>query len=160
MSEFHVTQEYSHSVEKLWQALTDPDLVPLWTSTGRGGRPEGFVAEVGNHFRFVGKPVPGWNGIVDCEVVAVEPPVMLRHTWKGDETEPSMVTWRIERTASGCRLAYDHTGFHGIDGIVMSKFVLGPIRRRMLRTGLPPVLDAIDDSGRLRPGANLARGGA
>jgi uncharacterized protein YndB with AHSA1/START domain len=153
MSEFHITQEYPHSVEKLWHALTDSELVPLWTSTGRGGRPEGFKAEVGNHFRLVGKAVPGWNGVVDCEVLAVERPVMLRHTWQGDEREPSIVTWRIDRSSTGCRLTYDHTGFQGIDGIIMSKFVLGPIRRRMLRTGLPLVLDAIDDSGRVRPEA-------
>ena len=72
MSEFHITREYPHSTGKLWHALTDPGLVPLWTSTGRGGRPEGFSAEVGCHFRFVGKPVPGWNGIVDCEVLEVD----------------------------------------------------------------------------------------
>jgi uncharacterized protein YndB with AHSA1/START domain len=156
VSEFRISQEYPYSAEKLWHALTDPELVPLWTSTGRGGRPDGFRAEVGNHFRFVGKPIPGWNGIVDCEVLAVEPPVMLRHTWKGDEREPSIVTWRIDATAEGSRLTYDHTGFTGIDGIIMSKLVLGPIRRRMLRTGLPLVLDAIDDSGHVRPGGSLA----
>ena len=104
---------------------------------------------VGNQFRFVGKRVPGWDGVVDCEVVDVEPPFMLRHTWKGDEREPSIVTWRIEPTESGSRLTYDHTGFRGVDGIIMLKFVLGPVRRRMLTSGLPAVLDAIDDSGRL-----------
>jgi uncharacterized protein YndB with AHSA1/START domain len=155
MSEFHITQMYPHSVGKLWFALTDPELVPLWTWTGRGGQPEGFRAEVGNHFRFVGKPVPGWDGKVDCEVLAVEPPVMLRHTWKGDEHEPSIVTWRIDRIPEGSRLTYDHTGFQGVEGIIMSKFVLGPIRRRMLRKGLPPVLDAIDDAGQIRPGASI-----
>jgi uncharacterized protein YndB with AHSA1/START domain len=155
MSEFSITQEYPHSAEKLWHALTDPELVPLWTSTGRGGQPEGFAADVGNHFRFVGKPVPGWNGVVECEVLAVEPPVMLRHTWKGDEREASIVTWRIDATPAGSRLSYEHTGFRGIDGIIMSKLVLGPIRRRMLRKGLPPILDAIDDSGHLRTGADL-----
>lgn len=61
MSEFHVIREYAHSVEKLWHALTDPELVPLWTSTGRGGRPEGFAPVVGRHCRFVGRPVPGWT---------------------------------------------------------------------------------------------------
>jgi uncharacterized protein YndB with AHSA1/START domain len=155
MSEFHITREYPHSAEKLWHALTDPDLVPLWTSTGRGGRPEGFRAEVGCRFRLVGKPVPGWNGIVDCEVLAVEPPFMLSHTWKGDEHGPSVVTWRITPTEAGSRLTYDHAGFTGVDGMIMSRFVLGPVRRRMLDRGLPPVLEAIDDSGRLRPGATL-----
>jgi uncharacterized protein YndB with AHSA1/START domain len=152
MSEFHIIREYPHSVEKLWHALTEPGLVPLWTSTGRGGTPEGFAPVVGNHFRFIGKPVPGWDGVVDCEVLEVEPLSMLRHTWKGDEHEPSIVTWRIEPTETGSRLIYDHTGFSGVDGLIMSKFVLGPIRRRMLTRGLPAVLDAIDGAGRLRRG--------
>jgi len=160
MSEFHITREYPHSAGKLWHALTDPELVPLWTSTGRGGRPEGFRAEVGNHFRFAGKPVPGWNGIVDCEVLAVEPPVMLRHTWQGDERQPSVVTWRIERCEAGSRLTYDHTGFNGSGGFIMAKFVLGAGRRRMLDRGLPAVLDAIDDSGRRRPGAAVKATGS
>lgn len=158
VSEFHITREYPHSVQKLWHALTDPELVPLWTSTGRSGRPEGFSAEVGNHFKLVGKPVPGWNGIVECEVLEVDPPFMLRHSWKGDERDPSVVTWRIEPTGSGSRLTYDHTGLTGIDGLIMSKLVLGPVRRKMLTRGLPPVLEAIDDSGRLRPGATLKAG--
>jgi uncharacterized protein YndB with AHSA1/START domain len=147
VSEFHIVREYPHSAVKLWRALTDPELVPRWTATGRGGTPEGFAPVVGTRFRFVGKPVPGWNGVVDCEVVDVEPPVMLRHTWKGDEHKPSMVTWRIQPTESGCRLTYDHTGFSGLDGLIMSKLVLGPIRRRMLTRGLPAVLDAMSTVG-------------
>src|ERR1700683_4702568 len=104
MSGCHIPREYPHSAGKLWYALTDPDLVPLWTTTGRGGRPEGFRAEPGNHFRFVGKPVPAWKGIVECEVRAVQARVMLRNTWKGDKREPSLVTWRSEPTRAGARL--------------------------------------------------------
>jgi uncharacterized protein YndB with AHSA1/START domain len=158
MPEFHIVREYPHSAEKLWHALTDPELVPLWTATGRGGRPDGFAPVVGTRFRFVGKPVPGWDGIVDCEVMEVQPPVMLRHTWQGDEREPSMVTWRIDPAGSGARLTYDHTGLRGVDGLIMAKLVLGPVRRRMLARGLPAVLDALDDSGRIRPGATLRAG--
>jgi hypothetical protein len=119
----------------------------------------------------VGKPVPGWSGIVECEVLAVEPPVMLQHTWQGDQQDPSLVTWRIEPLGPGAgpgagpgwRLTYDHTGLRGVDGFIMATFVLGPIRRRMLTTGLPPVLDAIDGpiagpidgpiDGTVRPGS-------
>jgi len=59
MSEFRIDEVYPRPRWIVWKALTDPALVPLWTSTGRGGRPEGFVPEIGNRLRFVGKPFPG-----------------------------------------------------------------------------------------------------
>ena len=49
--------------------MTDPALIPLWTSTGAGGRPEGFSPLVGTTFTFIAKPKPGWNGVVNCELL-------------------------------------------------------------------------------------------
>jgi uncharacterized protein YndB with AHSA1/START domain len=66
VSEIRIVRDYPQPPETVWRALTDPALIPLWTSTGAGGRTEGFVPVAGNKFRFVAKPKPGWNGIVDC----------------------------------------------------------------------------------------------
>jgi uncharacterized protein YndB with AHSA1/START domain len=78
MSEFRIVRDYPHPIAKVWRVLTDPELVPRWTHTGQGGRPEGFAPVVGTRFRFVAKPVPGWRGIVDCEVLEVDEPNLLR----------------------------------------------------------------------------------
>jgi uncharacterized protein YndB with AHSA1/START domain len=146
VSEIRITRHYPHPPEQVWRAVTDPELVARWTSTGRGGRPEGFVPTVGTHFRLVGKPMPGWRGIVDCEVLAVQEPVLLRYSWVGDENGArTEVTYRIEPQAGGTRFTYEHTGFTGIGGFLMAKVVLGPVRRRMLDVGLPPVLDDVQD---------------
>jgi hypothetical protein len=32
VSEIRIVRDYPHSAAKLWRALTDPALVPLWTS--------------------------------------------------------------------------------------------------------------------------------
>ena len=101
MSEIHIVRDYPHLPAKVWRAVTDPALVPLWTVTGAGGRLEGFA------------PVAG-----------------------------------------GTRFTYDHTGFTGPGGVFMAK-LLGYVRRKMLREGLPPVLDDLDDDGTLRPGSAL-----
>ena len=97
MSEIRIVRDYPYPVTRLWRALTDPDLIPLWTVTGAGGRPEGFAPVPGTKFRFVAKPKPGWNGIVNCEVLEAREPVLLRYTWTdgggGDTTE---VTYRLE----------------------------------------------------------------
>ena len=140
MSEIRIVREYPYPVEQVWTALTDPEVVPRWTSTGRGGRPEGFVPVVGNRFRLIAKPTIGWRGIVDCEVLEAQPPTLLRYSWVGDEGgRPTYVTYRLEPTAEGTRFTYEHTGFTGIGGFVMAR-ILGSVRTTMLDEGLPPVL--------------------
>jgi uncharacterized protein YndB with AHSA1/START domain len=149
VSEMHIVRDYPYPVITVWRALTDPALVPRWTSTGQGGRPEGFKAEVGTTFRFIGTPFPGWDGIVRCEVLAAREPTLLRYDWRNKETDqPTMVTNILEPIPGGTRLTWDHSGFHGIGGLFMCQ-LLGRVRRKMLSEGLPPVLADIGDDGRL-----------
>jgi uncharacterized protein YndB with AHSA1/START domain len=148
MSEIRIVRDYPYPAATVWRALTDPDLVPLWTATGAGGRPEGFAAVPGTKFRFVAKPKPGWNGTVNCEVLEASEPSLLRYTWTddggGDVTE---VSYRLQEQGAGTRFTYEHTGFTGAWGFVMAR-LLGRVRRTMLDVGLPAVL------------ANLAADGA
>jgi uncharacterized protein YndB with AHSA1/START domain len=156
MSDIRITRNYPYPVKLVWRAVTDPELVPLWTSTGRGGRPEGFSPVVGTRFRFVGKPVPGWRGIVECEVLEAREPSLLHYSWVGDENgAPTLVTYRLEPLADGTRFIFEHTGFTGLGGFIMANLVLGPVRRRMLGVGLPSVLGQLDDDGSLRPESTL-----
>jgi uncharacterized protein YndB with AHSA1/START domain len=144
MSDFRIVTEYPHSIAKVWRALTDPALIPLWTSTGKGGRPVGFQAVVGTRFQFVAKPMPGWNGVVACEVLEVREPFLLRYSWMGDEKDDvTLVANRLEPCGSGTLFTFEHTGFTGIGGFVVSK-VLASVRKKMLTVGLPALLDQLD----------------
>jgi uncharacterized protein YndB with AHSA1/START domain len=144
MSAYQIVIDYPHPPQKVWRALTDPALIPLWTSQGRGGRPEGFATVVGTRFRYVAKPMPGWNGIVECEVMEVREPSLLRYTWiGGDNDDVTMVTYRIEPHAAGTRFTWDHTGFTGIGGFFVSK-MLASVRKKMLGPGLTAVLADLD----------------
>jgi uncharacterized protein YndB with AHSA1/START domain len=155
LTEMRIVREYPYTLITVWRALTDPALIPLWTSTGQGGRPEGFKKEVGSRFRFIGKPFPGWDGIVWCKVVAVDEPTLLSYEWRNKETDrPTVVTNILEGIPGGTRLTWEHTGFQGIEGMFMSR-LLARVRRKMLDEGLPPVLADIGDDGRLRPGSTL-----
>jgi uncharacterized protein YndB with AHSA1/START domain len=144
MAEIRIVRDYPQPPEKVWRALTDPALIPRWTSTGAGGRPEGFGTAVGTRFRYVAKPKPGWSGIVECEVLESDEPKLLRYSWAdpggGEVTE---VAYRLEPHGDGTRFRYEHTGFTGLGGLFMAT-LLGRVRTRMLTTGLPPVLDAMD----------------
>jgi uncharacterized protein YndB with AHSA1/START domain len=141
VSEIRIVRDYPHSPTKVWRALTDPDLIPLWTSTGAGGRPEDFAPVAGTRFRFVAKPKPGWNGVVDCEVLEVQEPRLLRYSWvDGNGGVVTLVTYQLQPHAGGTRFTYEHTGFTGVRGIFMAR-LLGHVRGKMLRVGLPAVLE-------------------
>src|SRR5271170_2807423 len=131
MTDIRIVRDYPHPPAKVWRAVTDPELIPLWTATGQGGRPVGFSAEVGTRFQFVARPRPGWRGI-------------------GDEGgAATYVTYRIEPQAGGTRFTYEHTGFTGAGGFLLAK-LLSSVRKKMLTVGLPAVLDDLDDTGALR----------
>jgi uncharacterized protein YndB with AHSA1/START domain len=155
VSSIRIVRDYPYPPAHVWRAVTDPALVPLWTAIGAGGRPAGFAPITGTKFRLVARPKPGWRGIVDCEVLEVREPSLLRYSWTGDEGgEVTEVVYRLESHAGGTRFTYEHTGFTGIGGLFMAT-LLGLVRRRMLTAGLPAVLRDVDDDGALRPGSTL-----
>ena len=56
-----------HTPEKVWRALTRGPLIEEWLMKND------FRPVVGHKFNFRAKPMPQWNGVVDCEVLIVEP---------------------------------------------------------------------------------------
>jgi uncharacterized protein YndB with AHSA1/START domain len=146
MTEIRLVNEYPHPPMKVWRALTDPAIIPRWTSSGRGGRPVGFSTAVGTRFQFVAKPMPGWKGIVECEVLESREPHLLRYSWLGDEGDDvTEVSYRLEPLGTGTRFIYAHTGFKGVGGFLVAKLALGPVRKKMLGEMLPAVLGELED---------------
>jgi uncharacterized protein YndB with AHSA1/START domain len=147
MSKYTVIVDYPYPVEEVWIVLTDPEYVKQWTTTGRGGRPEGFATEPGTKFTFVGKPTIGWSGVVYGEIVEVDAPRTLHYTWKGDADADDVtdVRYRLVEVPGGTRFTWEHTGFTGVGGFAMSK-LLGTVRRKMLNDGVPSVLAGYHES--------------
>ena len=101
-----------HPPEKVWRALTDPALLAAWLLPVAGFRPE-----AGTDFTFRTDPHPGWDGTVRCRVLEVEAPRRLRCSWVvGDGEIDTVVTFTLERTASGTRLALVQSGFRPDQG--------------------------------------------
>jgi uncharacterized protein YndB with AHSA1/START domain len=110
-----------HPPAIVWNALTDPGLLARWLMAND------FVAEVGHRFTFQTEPVPGqgFDGIIQCEVLTLEPERELRISWLGGSLI-STVTWRLEREGTGTRLFLTHDGFDDTDpGQVITKKILG-----------------------------------
>ena len=96
--------------EKVWRALTEPELLAAWMM------PNDMKAEAGSRFAFAGPDAP-----IECEVLEAEPGRLLRYSWherpadKDADQLPafdSMVTFTLARTVSGgTHLRIVHDGF-------------------------------------------------
>jgi uncharacterized protein YndB with AHSA1/START domain len=69
-----------------------------------------FKPMVGHRFTFRATPVPGWSGIIECEVLVVEPPSMLSYSW-GTLGIGTAVTFTLTPTESGTHLRFEQSGF-------------------------------------------------
>ena len=70
---------------------------------------------VGHRFQFRATPVPGWNGIIDSEVLAVEPNSRLSYGWASMGLE-TVVTWTLTPTEGGTLLRMEQSGFPSEEG--------------------------------------------
>ncbi len=108
-----VERTMPHPAEKIWRALTTSDLVAEWLMKNN------FQPVVGHKFQFRATPVPGWSGVTNCEVIAVDPHRLLAYRW-GDGTESesglqTVVTWTLMPTAHGTLVRMEHSGFRPQD---------------------------------------------
>ena len=97
--------DLGHAPEKVWRALTDPALLEEWLLPVVG-----FALEPEAAFTFQAPPQPGWDGVVSCRLLEVEPQRKLRYTWVVDDMN-TVVTFTLTPTASGTRLSILQSGF-------------------------------------------------
>jgi uncharacterized protein YndB with AHSA1/START domain len=90
--------------EKIWRALTQSALVEEWLMKND------FQPVVGHRFNFRSTPVPGWDGVIACEVLVVEPSSRLSYSW-GTMGMVSMVAWTLTPTKDGTHVRMEQTGF-------------------------------------------------
>jgi uncharacterized protein YndB with AHSA1/START domain len=99
-----IERDMSHPPERVWRALTTQPLIEDWLMAND------FEPAVGHRFSLRTNPVGGWNGVIDCEVLAVEPPERLAYTWSSMGLE-TVVTFTVTPTAAGARLRMEQSGF-------------------------------------------------
>lgn len=99
-----IEREFPHPPEKVWKALTESSLIEQWLMKND------FQPLPGRAFTLRADPVPNWNGIIECQVVAVEPCKTLSYTW-GTFGMATEVTFTLTPTAAGTHLRMEHSGF-------------------------------------------------
>ncbi|HYI39919.1 MAG TPA: SRPBCC domain-containing protein [Allosphingosinicella sp.] len=101
-----VEREFPHPPAKLWRALTQPHLIGEWLMKND------FAPVVGHRFNLTGD----WGGVLDCEVLEIEPEETLSYTWNFAHNDPafdlrSVVTFSLAPAGDGTRLRVEQTGF-------------------------------------------------
>jgi len=99
-----IEKEFAHPPEKVWRALTEGDLIRQWLMAND------FQPVVGRSFQFRAEPVPGWNGVIDCEVLLAEPYERLSYSW-GTMGMGTVVAWTLTPTQGGTLVRMEHSGF-------------------------------------------------
>jgi uncharacterized protein YndB with AHSA1/START domain len=107
---FVVERMLPHPPEKVWRALTQGALLAEWLMQND------FRPVAGHRFTFRGTPVPHWNGVVDCEVLVVEPHARLSYRWNASGEEAAtgiktIVTWTLTSANGGTLLRMEQSGF-------------------------------------------------
>ena len=93
-------------VKKVWQALTDKDLMKQWYFDVSD-----FQPEVGFEFSFAGKGSKGEEYIHLCKVTEVIPLKRLQYSWQYKEIEGfSIVTFELSAEEDKTLVKVTHTG--------------------------------------------------
>jgi uncharacterized protein YndB with AHSA1/START domain len=100
-----VELELSHPPQKVWRALTDPELLAEWLLPVVD-----LQLEPGAAFAFKAQSFPDWDGTVSCRIVEIDAYRRLSYTW-GAIGLDTVVTFTLTPTASGTRLSLVHSGF-------------------------------------------------
>ena len=92
--------------EKIWRALTQPHLIQEWLMKND------FAPVIGHQFKLRGD----WGGVLDCEVLAIEPNKSLSYTWNHAHSDAafnlqSVVTFTLTPTRAGTLLRVEQAGF-------------------------------------------------
>lgn len=99
--------ELQHSPQKVWRALTEPELLAEWLLPALE-----LKLEPGTDFLLKSQPYPPWDGTVKCRMLEVETLKKLSYTWVvGNMEIDTVVTFTLTATDTGTRLSLQHSGF-------------------------------------------------
>jgi uncharacterized protein YndB with AHSA1/START domain len=134
-----LSQRYPHPPELVWRGLTEPALIAEWLMDND------FAPVVGHRFTLRTDPAPGFDGIVHCQVIELDPPRTMRWSWRGGPID-TVVSFSLAPVAvgalEGTRLEVEQTGFDGLAPVLVS-FILGAGNRKIYRRRLPALLDRL-----------------
>ena len=101
-----IERDIAQPAAKIWKALTQSHLISEWLMAND------FDLKVGHKFKLRGE----WGGVLDCEVLAIDPERSMSYAWDHANDDPlyalkSVVTYTLTPTATGTHLRVEQAGF-------------------------------------------------
>jgi len=126
MSEIVFEAIYPSPLAAVWRALTDPAEIKVWLMESD------FAPVLGHAFTFRTTPRPGFNGIVECKVLEIEPERRLSYSWVGGGID-TVVTWTLSPHGEGTAVKLVHSGFAGIQGMLVRTILASGWKSKILK---------------------------
>lgn len=110
---------FKQSPQEVWEYLTKPELIEQWLMKTN------FEPVLGQKFQFTFTAKPGskYAGVVNCEVLEIEPFSRLAYSWDGHLQDKSryynsIVVWTLVPKDNGTELQLEHNGFEILEDIL------------------------------------------
>ncbi len=98
---------YACSIDQLWEALTNAEAMSEWLM------PCDIKPELGHTFQFKTKPQGSFDGIVNCEILAIIPKKLLEFSWCSGKMK-TKVSFQLIDKGDTVDLNFTHSGFEGV----------------------------------------------
>jgi len=154
-----------YSIEAVWKALTDAQLLGGWFMEND------LEPLIGKEFTFRMKPQKGWDGITHCRITALEPEKHIAYTYRGEaggekalacagiHSEQAdkalkgiftkldtLVEFTLEPTCGGTLLYLRQSGYKGLKLVIIS-LIMEMGWKKQLRKKLPALLEQTAGKG-------------
>ncbi|HYE82780.1 MAG TPA: SRPBCC domain-containing protein [Clostridia bacterium] len=92
-------------IHKVWDEVSTSEGLASWLM------PNDFSPVMGLEFTFRSEPKHGWDGVVHCKVMELEPPRRLGFTWKGNNMEQYVSFELVELEKNRTQFLLVHAGW-------------------------------------------------
>ena len=131
-----LTTIYNHPIADVWEALTNSEAMSEWLM------PCDIKPFAGHKFQFKTKSYPGFNGIVNCEVLEVIEQQKLSFSWSGGSLKNTIFSFELKQLGDKTELKFEHSGFDGFfNKVIVSRILANGWLHKILTVQLPKFLN-------------------
>lgn len=115
-----IKRTYAHNIQKIWEAITTKEALSEWLM-----ETQDFSLQQDAKFQFRTKPQGNFDGIIDCQVLSIDPPNTFVYSWNNASFKKSTtVQWQLRALNDHeTMLTLSHSGFEGFSGWITKQIL-------------------------------------